>query len=384
MKVLVLNEGSGQQNHAEKRCAVSQDSVKRMVKRGITVRIEQGAGILAGYSDKIFTEAGAQIVETPGLVLADTDALLCVNRPAPEVFLKLKPRSLVVGYIDPFFQKALVEELAKHQLTTISMEMIPRSSRAQKMDALSSQASLAGYVMVMLAATHFPGILPMMMTPSGTIKPAKVFIIGAGVAGLQAIATARRLGASVLAYDTRAVVAEQVESLGARFLKIDLGETGQTKDGYAQALSDTQKQQQQAAQQDAIADADIVITTAQLFGRKPPVLISKDTLALMRTGSVVVDMAALSGGNVEGSEPGKVVQINGVTVIGTGHWSQAVARDATDMYASNLFNLIDEFYDEQGQKVLLPSDDEILKASMITKDGAITDQMLVNAYQEAQ
>lgn len=384
MKVLILNEGRGQQNHEEKRCAVSQDSVKRMVKRGITVRIEQGAGILAGYSDEVFTEAGAQIVENPDTVLADTDALLCVNRPAPEVFLKLKPQSLVVGHIDPFFQKTLVEALAKHQLTTISMEMIPRSSRAQKMDALSSQASLAGYVMVMLAAIHFPGILPMMMTPSGTIKPAKVFIIGAGVAGLQAIATARRLGASVLAYDTREVVSEQVESLGARFLKIDLGETGQTKEGYAQALSDTQRQLQQDAQQDAIADADIVITTAQLFGRKPPVLISKDTLALMRTGSVVVDMAALSGGNVEGSEPGKIVRINGVTVIGSGHWSQAVASNATDMYASNLFNLIDEFYDEETQKFLLPPDDEILNASVITKDGAITNEMLVNAYQEAQ
>merc|ERR1712137_1197821 len=279
-----------------------------------------------------------------------------------------------------FFQQSLVESIAERGLTAISVEMIPRSSRAQKMDALSSQASLAGYVMVIQAANKLPSILPMMMTPSGTIKPAKVFIIGAGVAGLQAIATAKRLGANVLAYDTRPVVAEQVESLGGKFLKIDIGETGQTKDGYAKELTDEQKAKQQEAQRDAIADSDIVITTAQLFGRKPPVLISKDTLALMKPGSVVVDMAAQSGGNVEGSVAGETVQVEGVTVIGTGHWSQQVATDATDMYANNLFNLIDEFFNNESKQFELNLEDEILAQSVITHGGAVINDMLKNAY----
>jgi NAD(P) transhydrogenase subunit alpha len=274
--------------------------------------------------------------------------------------------------------------MAKAKLNTLSIEMIPRSTRAQKMDALSSQASLAGYVMMLQAANTLPSILPMMMTPSGTIKPAKVFIIGAGVAGLQAIATAKRLGANVLAYDTRPVVAEQVQSLGGKFLHIDIGETGQTKDGYAQELTAEQKQIQQDAQRDAIADSDIVITTAQLFGRKPPVLISKETLSLMRPGSVVVDMAAQSGGNVEGSVAGKTKTIGGVTVIGTGNWSQAVARDATEMYANNLANLIDEFTDSETQSFNLDLDDEILAQSVITHDGAVINDMLVNAFKGAK
>jgi NAD(P) transhydrogenase subunit alpha len=196
-----------------------------------------------------------------------------------------------------------VRAFAEHGVTAISMEMIPRSTRSQKMDALSSQANLAGYVMVMLAATELPRIFPMMMTPAGTLKPAKVFIIGAGVAGLQAIATAKRLGARVTAFDTRPVVAEQVQSLGAQFLEIDLGETGQTKDGYAKELTPEQVQKQQDAQKAVIAESDVVITTAQVFGRKPPVLVPRDVVEGMQPGSVVVDMAAETGGNVEGSVP---------------------------------------------------------------------------------
>ena len=237
--------------------------------------------------------------------------------------------------------------------------------------------------MVMQAASLLPSILPMMMTPSGTIKPAKVFIIGAGVAGLQAIATAKRLGANVLAYDTREVVAEQVESLGGKFLKIDIGETGQTKDGYAKELTEEQKAKQQDAQRDAIADSDIVITTAQLFGRKPPVLISKDTLALMKPGSVVVDMAATSGGNVEGSVAGETVEVNGVNVIGDGYWSQFVARAATDMYANNIYNLVDEFFDTETNTFNLDLDDDILAGCVIAHQGSVTNDMLLNAYKGA-
>lgn len=382
MKLLVLNEARHaiEASFVEKRCAVTPATVMRLTKMGLTVEVESDAGALSGYPDAVYTEQGATIVEATPEVLGSADIVLFVNRPLPEQLAQFKDSALVIGHIDPFFQQELVETMAGKGLSTLSVEMIPRSSRAQKMDALSSQASLAGYVMMMQAANALPSILPMMMTPSGTIKPAKVFIIGAGVAGLQAIATAKRLGANVLAYDTRPVVAEQVESLGGKFLKIDIGETGQTKDGYAKELTDEQKAKQQEAQREAIADSDIVITTAQLFGRKPPVLISKSTLATMKPGSVVVDMAAVSGGNVEGSVAGETAIVEGVTVIGDGYWSQRVARDATDMYANNLLNLIDEFFDNESKQFVLNLEDEILAQSVITHGGEITNDMLKNAY----
>ena len=221
----------------------------------------------------------------------------------------------------------------------------------------------------------------MMMTPSGTIKPAKVFIIGAGVAGLQAIATAKRLGASVTAFDTRAVVAEQVESLGGKFLHIDLGETGQTKDGYANALNATQIERQQQGQTQAIAESDIVITTAQLFGRKPPVIVTRDMIRGMRTGSVIVDMAAENGGNVEGSVGGEVVDIEGVKVIGTGNWANAVARDATAMYANNIANLLGEYWDKERAELQLDFQDDILNACVIGYQGELRNPVLTAHYQ---
>ncbi|WP_414828973.1 NAD(P) transhydrogenase subunit alpha [Alteromonas sp. H39] len=385
MKILILNEAkqASESGSKERRCAVSPSSVMRLSRKNVEILVETGAGVSSHYSDSELKEAGASIIDDVNGAVSDIDALICVNRPPADIITKLKPGTLIVGHIDPFFQQPLVTQLSESGMTTISVEMIPRSSRAQKMDALSSQASLAGYVMVMQAATHLPSILPMMMTPSGTIKPAKVFIIGAGVAGLQAIATAKRLGANVLAYDTRPVVAEQVESLGGKFLKIDIGETGQTKDGYAKELTEEQKQKLQDAQRDAITSSDIVITTAQLFGRKPPVLITKNTLEMMKPGSVVVDMAAQSGGNVEGSVPGETVDVNGVKVIGTGNWSQQVARAATDMYANNIFNLLDEFLDDESGTFNLDLEDDILAGCVITHDGNIINDMLKSAYEGA-
>ena len=203
------------------------------------------------------------------------------------------------------------------------------------------------YVMVMQAAKYLPTILPMMMTPAGTLKPAKVFVIGAGVAGLQAIATAKRLGAQVTAFDTRSEVAEQVRSVGAKFLEIDLGETGSTKDGDAKELTPEQLQIQRDAQKEVIAASDVVITTAQVFGRKPPVIVPREFVEGMKTGSVVIDMAAETGGNVDGSQPGEVVDLNGVKIVGTGNWPNSVPRDASQMYASNLYSLIDEFWDKE-------------------------------------
>ena len=386
MKILILNEVLEQRHHAhvERRCAVSSQTIAKLVKKGIEVYIEKGAGLLSHYKDEDFAKAGANIVADITEIAKQVDILACVNTPRESIVEKLSAGTLVIGHLDPFFNEALVTKLANANLTALSVEMIPRTSRAQKMDALSSQASLAGYAMVMKAANTLPSILPMMMTPSGTIKPAKVFIIGAGVAGLQAIATAKRLGANVLAYDTRPVVAEQVESLGGKFLNIDIGKTGQTKDGYAKELSDEQKALLAQAQKEAIASSDIVITTAQLFGRKPPVLISKETLASMKPGSVVVDMAAVSGGNVEGSKPGETVVLNNVTIIGDGFWSEGVPRAATDMYANNIYNLLDEFVKNEPIEFELTFEDDILDAAVITHGGLIRNDMLLSAYEGAK
>ena len=238
--------------------------------------------------------------------------VLRLRKPEPDEIGMMKSGCIHVSYLDPFNERDLIKTLADKGITAISMEMIPRSTRSQKMDALSSQANLAGYVAVMLAAAQLPRIFPMLMTPAGTLKPAKVFIIGAGVAGLQAIATAKRLGARVTAFDTRPVVAEQVQSLGGKFLEIDLGDTGQTSDGYAKELTPEQVEIQRQAQKDVIADSDVVITTAQVFGRKPPVLVTKDMVEGMAPGSVIVDMAAETGGNVEGSVPDETVVVDGV------------------------------------------------------------------------
>lgn len=385
MKILILNEALEQRHHAhvERRCAVSPQTIAKLVKKGIEVYIEKDAGQLSHYTDGDFAEAGANIVADTTEIAEQVDILACVNTPRESIVEKLPAGTVVIGHLDPFFNEALVTKLANANLTALSVEMIPRTSRAQKMDALSSQASLAGYAMVMKAADTLPSILPMMMTPSGTIKPAKVFIIGAGVAGLQAIATAKRLGANVLAYDTRPVVAEQVESLGGKFLNVDIGETGQTKDGYAKELSDEQKALLAQAQKEAIASSDIVITTAQLFGRKPPVLISKETLASMKPGSVVVDMAAISGGNVEGSKPGETVVLNNVTIIGDGFWSESVSRAATDMYANNIYNLLDEFVKNEPIEFELAFEDDILNGAVITHGGKIRNDMLLSAYEGA-
>jgi NAD(P) transhydrogenase subunit alpha len=232
--------------------------------------------------------------------------------------------------------------------------------------------------MVMKAASHLPRIFPMMMTPAGTLKPANVFVIGAGVAGLQAIATAKRLGAKVTAFDTRPVVAEQVQSLGAKFLEIDLGETGETAGGYAKELTPEQVEIQRQAQKDVIAKSDVVITTAQVFGRKPPVLVTRDMVEGMAPGSVIVDMAAETGGNVEGSVPGEVIEWAGITIIGTGNWASEVGRDASQMYASNLFNLVEDNWDEEHKVFSVDFDDDILPGCIITHAGEVVHETIKN------
>ncbi len=367
-----------EQLDGENRTALIPASVQKLVRAGAEVLIEAGSGLGAGHSDADYEAAGASISTARRDVLSRADLVLRLHKPSIAEVAALKRGAIHVSYLDPFNEPALIDAFAAAGVSAISMEMIPRTTRSQKMDALSSQANLAGYVMVLMATTRLPRILPMMMTPAGTLKPANVFVIGAGVAGLQAIATARRLGAKVVAFDTRAVVAEQVQSLGAKFLEIDLGDTGQTKDGYAVQLTPEQLERQKQGQAKQIAESDVVITTAQVFGRKPPVLVTRDMMAGMRPGSVVVDMAAETGGNVEGSVAGQTVVVNGITIVGDGNWANQVARDASQMYSSNLYNLIEEFWNKDEKRMVLNFDDDIIQGCMITHDGAIVNQTIKN------
>jgi NAD(P) transhydrogenase subunit alpha len=362
----------------EKRVALVPADVKKLVRMGAKVFLESGAGSKAGFGNELYTEAGAEITTDRAGLLSDADLLLRVRKPPEDEIGSLKKGAIHISYLDPFNESGLIESLRAHGTTAISMEMIPRTTLAQKMDALSSQANLAGYVMVILACSKLPSILPMMMTPAGTLKPATVFVIGAGVAGLQAIATARRLGAKVIAFDTRAVVAEQVQSLGAKFLEIDLGETGETKDGYAVELTPEQIARQREGQKQQIAESDIVITTAQVFGRKPPVIITADMVSGMKPGSVIVDMAAENGGNVEGSVPGETVVVDGVTIIGDGNWTNFVAKDASVMYSANLRNLIDDFWDEEAKELKLDFENEIIAGCVMTHGGEIANETVKN------
>lgn len=364
----------------ERRCGATPTTVEKYVSAGASVLVEKGAGNLAGFSDESFSDAGASIVDDRVSLVSQADILLYVAYPTDEDVNHLKAGAIVIGHLDPFFQQPLIEKLVEKEATAISVEMIPRTTRSQKMDALSSQSNLAGYVMVMNAASELDSILPMMMTPAGTVNPAKVFIIGAGVAGLQAIATAKRLGAQVTAFDTRPVVEEQVKSLGAKFLNIDLGDTGQTNQGYANALSEEQQNKQKEGQRKAIADSDIVITTAKLFGRKPPLIVSDADIQGMKPGSVIVDMAAEDGGNVEGVQAGKTALVHGVKVVGTGNWPNQVPKDATNLYANNLFNLIDDYWDKEEANFVLDLTDDILQGCVICHEKQIINNMLNKHY----
>ncbi len=360
----------------EKRVSVIPASVDRLVKKGGQVIVETGLGSTIRISDEEYKKAGAAIESNRTSILSSSDIILRLRKPPLEEVSQLKKGSIHISFLDPFNEKALVEELAKNQISAISVEMIPRTTRAQKMDALSSQANLAGYAAVILAAERLDKIFPMLMTPAGTISPARVFIIGAGVAGLQAIATAKRLGARVEAFDTRPVVEEQVQSLGAKFIKIDLGETGQTKDGYAKALTPEQLEKQRQGMAKVCSQSDVVITTAQLFGRRAPIVLTKEMVAQMRPGSMIVDMAVESGGNVEGSKLNEEVLVNGVRIIGLGNLPGRVATHASQMYSSNLHNLVEEYWDKDEKTFKLKLDDEIIKGCLITHQGQIVNEML--------
>jgi NAD(P) transhydrogenase subunit alpha len=360
----------------EKRVAMIPGDVKKLTAKGVEIHIEAGLGETIKVTDALYEEAGAKVASDRNALLSDADVVLRLRKPAVDELSELKKGCLHVSYLDPFNEKELLEAFRAADISAISMELIPRTTRAQKMDALSSQANLAGYVTVVLAADRLDKALPMMMTPAGTLSPARVFIIGAGVAGLQAIATAKRLGARVEAFDVRPEAAEQIESVGGKAVKIDIGETESTKDGYAKQLTAEQLEMQRKGMAKICSNADIVITTAQVFGRKAPVIVTADMVEGMTPGSIIVDMAVEGGGNVEGSKLDEEIDVGGVSIIGLGNLPGRVAVHASQMYSANLYNLVDEFWDEEGKTFNLNLEDEIIQGCLVTHGGEVVNEKL--------
>jgi NAD(P) transhydrogenase subunit alpha len=342
--------------------------------------VEQGLGAALHCGDPEYHRAGAKISTDRVQSLTEADIVLRLGKPPLHEIESLQKGSLHASFLDPFNERELIMRLAAAEVTAVSMEMIPRTAVAQKMDVLSSQANLSGYVAVIIAAGHANRIFPMLITPGGTIKPLRVFVIGVGVAGLQAIATARRLGAAVEAFDTRPVVEEQVKSLGAKFVKIDLGETGETAGGYAKGLTPEQLQKQREVMAEHVAQADVVITAAQVFGRKAPVIVTTEMVRQMRPGSMIVDTAIETGGNVECARYDEEVEVNGVRIIGFAHLPGRVAANASEMYSNNMTAFIEHFWDKEAKEFRLDLTNAILKGCVITHAGKICNEMILGAY----
>ena len=355
----------------ESRTAIVPPAVEKYVELGAKVLIETGAGKSIGVNDKDYTDAGGIVIKDRLDALSNADIICRLNAPLIKEISPLKKGCIHISFLDPFKEKNLVDAFIKASVTAISMELVPRITRAQKMDALSSQASLGGYSAVIEAARRLAKVFPMMMTPAGTISPSKVFIVGVGVAGLQAIATAKRLGARVEAFDTRPVVEEQVLSLGAKFIKIDIGEAEQTQQGYAKELTAEQLELQRQGMIKACSNSDVIITTAQVFGRPAPLIITQDMIAVMKPGSVIIDMAVSTGGNVEGSVSGETVISNGVQIVGMNNLPAQVAENASQVYANNIYNMIDECWDQENTVVNIDLKDEILSGCIVTYAGEL-------------
>lgn len=356
----------------ETRAALDPAAVKKLLGLGAEVFVESGIGVLSDHPDSAYEAVGATVTTDRDGLLSAADLVTRVRKPASADVAKLKKGAIHISFLDPFNEPDLIRQFAAQGVSAISLEMVPRTTLAQKMDAISSQANLAGYVAVITAANRLNGIFPMMMTPAGTISPAKVFVVGIGVAGLQAIATAKRLGARVTAFDVRPEALEQAESLGAKALRIDLGETGGTDQGYAKELTPEQLEKQRQAQAKVCAQSDVVITTAKVFGRKPPLLIQKDVVAGMQPGSVIVDLAAETGGNVEGITPGEeTVSENGVKLVGLANFEGQVSKHASQVLAANFANMIEHFWDAESHSLPINLKDEIQRGCVITHGGEI-------------
>jgi len=349
----------------ERRVALVPETVGRLAKSGNEVVVERGAGEASSFPDRMYTDAGGTIGDA-----WSADLVLKVARPSDDELGRIREGAVLIAFLQPLTNHDLVRELARRRVTALSMDAIPRITRAQSMDALSSQATVAGYKAVLLAAVALPRFFPMLTTAAGTIAPAKAFIIGAGVAGLQAIATARRLGAVVEAFDTRPVVKEQVQSLGAKFLEVDLGETGEGAGGYAKELSEEAHRKEVELLAKAVKENDIIITTAAIPGRPAPKLITADMVRSMKPGSVIVDLAAETGGNTELTQAGKVIDVDGVRIDGTTNLPSTMPYHASQMYSRNIQSLLGLLITKEG-KLNLDMNDDVIKGTVITKDGDV-------------
>ena len=373
MRIAVLRETA----EAERRVAATPETVKKLIALGATVAVEAGAGETASIADAAYTEAGASVADRAATI-ADADLILAVQTPDAADLPGAKSGAMLAGIVSPFTHRLRTDGYAAAGLTAMAMELMPRITRAQSMDVLSSQSNLSGYKAVIDAAEAYGRAFPMMMTAAGTISAARAFVMGVGVAGLQAIATARRLGALVSATDVRAATKEQIESLGAKaiFVEAVKGIEGEGSGGYATEMSDEYKAAQAALISSHIAKQDIVITTALIPGRPAPRLVSDAQIASMRTGSVIVDLAVESGGNVEGSRPGEVVEVHGVKIIGHRNVPSRMAADASALYSRNLYNFIAAFWDKDAG-LKFAEDDEIVKGVTLTRGGAVVHERLV-------
>jgi NAD(P) transhydrogenase subunit alpha len=381
MKIAVLKECAPGEN----RVGLVPDVVKKLVRQKVDIAVEKGAGDKSGFSDADFEAAGATIEADAAKLCTDADVVIKVQRPQKrseggDEMEFLKEGQVYIGMTDSLFEPKDAERLAKMKVTVFGMEAVPRTSRAQSMDVLSSQANIGGYKAVLMAANHMPKLMPMLMTAAGTISPAKALIIGAGVAGLQAIATAKRLGAVVYSYDVRPEVKEQIESLGGKFVEIKIEESGVGDGGYAKAVSKETEAKQRAALGKVAEGMDLIVTTAAVPGRKAPLLIDKSTLENMKKGSVVVDMAAATGGNVEGCEAGKEIDINGTTLIGATDLPSLMAFDSSAMYAKNIQNFLALMVDNEGN-FTIDWEDDIIEGCCICKDGEIVNARTKSALE---
>ncbi|WP_020184317.1 Re/Si-specific NAD(P)(+) transhydrogenase subunit alpha [Methylopila sp. 73B] len=369
MKIAVAKETDA----AEPRVALTPDVVKKLKGLGADISIETSAGVASGVTDAAYEEAGATIAASRADALAGADVLLTVRRPSPENVAGLKPGALVIGTMDPYGQADAIAALATANVSTFAMELMPRITRAQVMDVLSSQANLAGYRAVIDAAAEFGRAMPQMMTAAGTVPPARAFVMGAGVAGLQAIATARRLGAVVSATDVRPAAKEQVASLGAKFVAVEDDEFKQaeTAAGYAKPMSAEYQAKQAELVAAHIAKQDIVITTALIPGRPAPRLVTAAMVKSMKPGSVIVDLAVERGGNVEGAVAGQVVEIDGVKIVGHLNVPGRLAASSSALYAKNLSSFLETLISKETKELAVNWDDELVKATALTRDGAV-------------
>ena len=375
MKIAVLKEAA-----AETRCAAIPETVKKFIALGAEVAVEKGAGEGASVPDADFAAAGASIGSRLD-VLKGAGVILCVSGPDPDTLKGTEKGTLLVGALDPLGRRAAIDAYAAAGLEAMTMEWMPRITRAQSMDILSSQSNLAGYKAVVDAAATYGRAFPMMMTAAGTISPTKVFVMGVGVAGLQAIATAKRLGAPVSATDVRSATREQIQSLGAKpiFVENVAGIEGEGAGGYATEMSPEYQTAQAELVSSHIAKQDIVITTALIPGRPAPRLISDAQIATMRQGSVIVDLAAEAGGNVEGTVAGERVDRHGVTIIGASNLARSLAADASALFARNLYNFLSAFWDKEQGRPVLPGDDEIVMGIRLTQNGKVVSERLTAA-----